>query len=239
MILSYNAPNARCLTPDSAPKRDEVDVSEHKKHFTATATELAARKCNIGALYRKTIYLDCDLVVNLDIAELWHIDVNDCCMAGVFDVFSASLPDEALLDWINGCSVKTFINSGVLVMNLKNIRRHGNLFQNSMAWIERHVHLMRYSDQDVLNNLFYRSIKLIDERFNRNNPRSKHELPDSILHTPGGSKTWKISGNPAQRFYWHYYLKTAWGEEKSCDELVDIMFNASFLPEDADLCGNA
>ena len=131
------------------------DVREQKKIFTSTAVELAKRRCSIGALYRllipdilnnlnKVVYLDCDLIVNLDIRDLWQINIDNYCLAGVLDMLSVATLSEALRDRINGCSVKTFVNSGVLVMNLEMIRKRGNLFQNSMTWIGRHVHLMKF-----------------------------------------------------------------------------------------------
>ena len=219
---------------------DLIDVSEHKKHFTDTATDLARRKCTIGSLYRlfipelmpkisKVIYLDCDIVVNLDIKEMWDIDVNDCCLAAVHDPMFETLT-ETVRDWLNGSSSKTFVNAGVMIMNLDMIRQRGNLFNNAMAWIERRVHLMQYSDQDVINNLFYGSIKLIDPKFNNCNPATEEALSDSIIHTPIRDerlKIWSMSKLPSQRLYWKHYVHSAWGEDTTPEELTGLLYNAS------------
>ncbi len=219
---------------------DFVDVSERKKNFSQTAVELARRKCTIGSLYRlfipevlndvsKIIYLDCDIVVNLDIKEMWDIDINSYCMAGVhckdFEFLS-----EAVRDKLNGSSCKTFINAGVMLMNLDKIRERGNLFWNSMAWVDEHIYLMRFSDQDIINNLFHGSIKLINPKFNNSNPREENMLNNSIIHTPTKNiahRIWSLSGLPSQKLYWKYYLKSAWGENKSADDMINILFQAA------------
>ena len=222
---------------------DLIDVSEYKKNFTQTATDLARRKCTIGSLYRlfipevmpdirKVIYLDCDTLVNLDIKTMWDIDVNDYCLAAVHDPIFETIA-EAVRDWLNGCSNKTFVNAGVMIMNLDKIRERGNLFNNAMTWIEKRVHIMQFSDQDVINNLFYGSIKLIDSKFNKCNPLTEEALPDSIIHTPTPVKAeriWAMSKLPPQKLYWKMYLRSAWGEDKTPDELVDIFYNASSVP---------
>ena len=196
--------------------------------------------CTIGTLYRlfipelmpnikEVIYLDCDIVVNLDINELWSIDVDDYCLAAVhtpgFEHFN-----ETVRDWLNGCNNKTYVNAGVMIMNLDMIRQRGNLFKDSMIWIKKRVHLMNFSDQDVLNGLFCGSIKLIDTKFNNCNPKTEEALSDSIIHTPTrdeGLKTWGLSKQPPQRLYWKYYLHSAWGEDKTPNELFDVLYNAS------------
>ena len=157
---------------------------------------------------------------------MWDIDINNYCFAGVHRNGLDENMTEALRDWLNGCSVKTFINAGVMLMNLKKIREHGNFFVNAMNWIEQHVHLMAFSDQDVINNLFYGEIKLIDTKFNNSNPKREEQLPNSIIHTPTKSpeeRIWSVAGLPSQKLYWKYYLLTAWGENATPSEIVHVL----------------
>jgi lipopolysaccharide biosynthesis glycosyltransferase len=88
--------------------------------------------CSVGMLFRlaipdilslnKVIYLDCDVVVNMDIRKLWDIPVEGYSFAGVLDVPCASFSPAAYKMRLIGCDRRTYINSGVLLMNLPRIR---------------------------------------------------------------------------------------------------------------------
>lgn len=206
------------------------------------ATVNAARKWSIGALFRlfipdlldidKVIYLDCDILVRLDIRELWNTDVEDYCLAGVLDgscnrrFFSLSY--DSICDSLNGCPSSSYINSGVLLMNLKRIREWGNLFQMAMKWRIRHSHTNRCIDQDILNSLFFGFIKFLDVKFNRRDngwafDPQKHDAPGSILHLTG-PKPWNgFRGNLMERLYWKTYLRSVWGEDITADKAVDLL----------------
>ena len=178
----------------------------------------------------KVIYIDCDIVVNLDIAEMWAIDIENYSLAGVHSKGYEN-PYERLRDKLNGCDCMTFINAGVLLMNLKKIREKGNLFLNAMSWMKKRMHLMAFSDQDILNNLFYGDIKLIDSKFNFTNASNfdlqPSEMNDKILHTPGSNKVWDITGLPVQKLYWRYFLDSAWGENMSKYEFANFIWDVS------------
>lgn len=49
------------------------------------ATYLRLVTASILSDIDKVLYLDCDLVVNGDISELWEMDISDCAAAGVYD----------------------------------------------------------------------------------------------------------------------------------------------------------
>ena len=198
----------------------------------------ALRHLTIGALYRlcapdvlpveKVIYLDCDIVVNLDLSELWTVDVENYCFAGVHMPGHERL-DTAVRDKLNGHSYKTHINTGVLIMNLAMLRNCGNLFKDSIEWFLRRRHLVYFGDQDIINGLYYGSIKLIGRKYNNCNPKTENQLADSIIHTPGHAdafRTWGIVGLPSQKLYWKYYLRSAWGEDKTPSEIIDVLMNA-------------
>ena len=115
-------------------------------------------------------------------------------------------------------------------MNLDKMREQGNFFNNAIAWIERRVHMMNFSDQDVINNLFYGSIKLIDNKYNNTNPKIWEQIPDSIIHTPTpiyAFKTWGAMGLPSQHLYWKYYSRSAWGESLSLEDVSEVFMNAA------------
>ena len=201
----------------------------HSKVTEGKGADFCRRVYTVGALYRlllpellsvdKAIYLDCDIIINLDIADLWNISTENYCMAGVHDISAAGF-EEKVRDWLNGCSSAVYVNSGVLLINLAILRERGDLFSEAMLWADRHIHLMKYVDQDIINAIFFKHIKLIDGRFNNIKPRTRQAMKDSIIHLAGGPRAWEITGLPYQELYWSTYLLSAWGENATREELI-------------------
>ena len=177
--------------------------------------------------------------MNVDIKELWDIGLEDYYVAAVLDEGvvkvctrkAGSYTEQNIKNKINHCDVHKYFNSGVLVMNLKILRENMNLFDEASKFMKRHLHSCQWADQEVLNSLFYNHVKFIDGKFNRLAVfyKSCDDLKGSISHSAAGSKLWSVTGTPAQYFYWDYYLRSAWGENTTREELVKIMLNA--VPE--------
>ena len=132
----------------------------------------------IGKLYRlltpkifaddveKIIYLDSDIIVNLDIAELWQIPLDDKPLAAVTEKSLGAQPAWLLLVWDGIVDFENYFNSGVLVMNLKQIRQ--NEMPNLKAGIKFRGENSRYEyyDQDILNYCFSTNYLKLPNRFN-------------------------------------------------------------------------
>ncbi|GHS99674.1 LPS 1,2-glucosyltransferase [Synergistales bacterium] len=194
---------------------------------------------SIGSLFRmaisdilnidKVIYLDSDVVVNMDILELWNISLDGYSLAGVLDgtayvphrLFSADTIRLKLMK-LKG---EKYINAGVLSMNLSRIReRNGDLIHRGFLWLRHYCYCAIYADQDFFNSCFSEDIKLIDGRFN--NMRGG-DCSNSIPHALGDQKPWNcIKGLPIERLYWKIWLKTPWGR-LSPDEIVDSMIDTA------------
>lgn len=131
----------------------------------------------IGAMFRcmlpeflphleKIIYLDADVYVNRDIQELWNVDVNEYCLAAVKDEGTHDNSYSNILNKYTDFPKKKYFNSGVLVMNLKNIKAKGNLMNMVIDFLDENLD-SNLPDQDALNILFEDSTKLIDTTWNR------------------------------------------------------------------------
>ena len=147
-----------------------IDTSEFQsvKHMVGNFT--------VGSLFRlklpqimpdsldKIIYLDCDLIVHLDIAELWKLNLDHYYIAACID------PDETILQnkWLSPRK-KTesdhYFNSGVLVMNLKQIRLLRNFFQMCMDFLKKHPDA-KLPDQDALNFICFGHVLYLEKKYN-------------------------------------------------------------------------
>ena len=150
------------------------EIEEIKKIFPGVTES----RVSIATFYRffimtvlpenieKAIYLDADIIVNLDINELWQIDLKDKILAVVPEVIQGSNSAKQTLCIDGFVKIEDYFNAGVLLMNIKILREEKETIINGMKFIanSRHAYL---KDQNVLNYCFSsRTIKL-PIKFNR------------------------------------------------------------------------
>lgn len=217
---------------------DFVDVTAQRERLDERTLELVRDTCSIGTLYRlfipdllplsRVIYLDSDIVVNLDIRELWDIPLDGNCLAGILDhsrekserLFSY----EAVRARLLGCRLSSYVNAGVLVMDLNRIRERGNFFRAAMDWLARHRYSATLADQDILNALFCGDIKLIENKFN--NRDIDGDARGSIMHAIREPKPWTgLRGTPLEKLYWKTFLGTPWGEAMTSVETAELLLD--------------
>lgn len=114
--------------------------------------------------YEKCIYLDCDVLVNGDLSELYDIDIGNNYLAGVKDChIIEDTPYQQEHKKVLGIPSKDkYINSGVMLMNLKKMRED-RMVSRFWRQMERENW---YEDQDVLNYCCYPDIKLLPLKYN-------------------------------------------------------------------------
>lgn len=147
----------------------------------------------------RVLYLDVDIIVNGDINLLYRIDLGEKSFAAVRDfnmdrdrVYKLVLMEENY----------TYFNSGVLLFDLKKFRKVYSL-KKALEYIQKNGHKFRFHDQEVLNALFHKHVKIIDEKFNfvtlykdRWDPilyRFRDKLNEIIIihYAAGNNKPWK------------------------------------------------
>ena len=178
----------------------------------------------------KLLYLDCDLIINLDIAEFWNIEVEDYALAAVRDVWSLDYLDGKPIPWryamiwdLMEVKHDSYFNAGVISMNLKKIRAEYNFLQDVEAFYNKYKKCITLADQDCLNYIFSGCVRYIDEKFNRIGTDQYFECNSkSIWHMAGGAKPWTMcSVGSVDELYWHYLSKTAYCSNS--DELISLM----------------
>jgi lipopolysaccharide biosynthesis glycosyltransferase len=214
------------------------DVSSFVGRMGDDAVRIAKEANSVGMLFRllipevlpldKVIYLDCDIVVNMDIRELWDIPLEDRSIAAVPDRGKMKpyrrFSSTGLRLWLIACDRGKYINSGVLLMNLSRIREKYELIRQGINWFKRYGHIAETVDQDMINSCFRGDIKIIESRFNNCHDHDG-DISDSILHAICSPKPWDGPKFTAlDRMYWKTFLKTPWGR-LAPDEVLDLMFD--------------
>jgi len=134
-------------------KSSMLNSKNLKNHFTPFA-QLRLFADIIPEIPYKIIYLDTDTVVNGDLKELFKIDISNYELAAVKDLYNWLNPNR----W----KVKKYFNSGVLLLNMKEIRKT-KLFKKSRELVANKK--MISPDQDALNFLVKKKL-MLPEKFN-------------------------------------------------------------------------
>lgn len=134
-------------------KSSMLNSKNLKNHFTPYA-QLRLFADMIPEIPYKVIYLDTDTIVNGDLKELFKISIADYELACVDDLYN----------WLNPYrwKVKHYFNSGVLLLNMKAIRKT-KLFKNARELVANKK--MISPDQDALNFLVKKKL-VLPEKFN-------------------------------------------------------------------------
>jgi lipopolysaccharide biosynthesis glycosyltransferase len=188
-----------------------------------------------GALYRcllpdlvdasKIIYLDWDIIVNMDIRELWDIDLRDHPLAAALDPAIPRFSSDNHLQIFqkNGIPLHNYFNSGVLVLNLNCLRQNYHLFQQVTDFLQSCPGCL-CPDQDALNRLFSNEYLQLETRFNKFTyyQETDCELP-AIWHITGpGGKAWECYATPMHILYWKALAQTPW-KDTLLDRMSEVM----------------
>lgn len=94
---------------------------------------------------QRVIYLDCDVLVLGDLADLWSVSLNGYAVGAVMDLSGSS---ETGLDELK--SSENYFNAGVLLVDLKEWRNQ-RIGERAVDCLCQEGKVYRYLDQDALN----------------------------------------------------------------------------------------
>ncbi|MDR1958194.1 MAG: glycosyltransferase family 8 protein [Planctomycetaceae bacterium] len=160
----------------------------------------------------KALYLDCDMVCNIGLRELWEIPLGNNYIGGC-SVLKAEMIDPKAKEYLesikypNPHQAEKYICSGVLLMNLKKIRSD-NKVSELLEWCRQTPH-SKYTDQDAINCVFFDNIKLINLKWNYTTiavGALRMKPANCILHFIGPMKPWKPTVI-CQLYSSHLYMK--------------------------------
>lgn len=120
--------------------------------------------------YDKAIVMDCDIIVKRDIAELFSFDVSDYLAGGIIDVVYQGMLNLNQNEDFTYCKDKlklddpyTYLNTGVLLMNLSRMRESYSL-QEIVEFAEKSK--FRIQERDILNCLLKGKVFFLPIRWN-------------------------------------------------------------------------
>ena len=112
----------------------------------------------------KMLWLDADIVLNGDVAELYCKDVNDYYLAAITDAVEESGGREEIKAAMN-MAERTYFNSGVLLLNNKRIREELPK-ERFFEAINKYNNILKCPDQDILNVVLGEKCLILPNKYN-------------------------------------------------------------------------
>lgn len=164
--------------------------------------------------YDKAVYLDSDITILDDIAKFYNIDLGNNYLGGVVD--KSVWGFKPIMDYYinaSGIDPHEYINSGVLLMNLKELRK-AKLDERFLYLHEKYEFDSCCPDQDYLNVLCKGKITFIDDVWNTMPAKDQKEgeMP-SLIHYNLYEKPWHYKDVNYGSFFWDYAKKTSFYPE--------------------------
>lgn len=172
-------------------------------NYSTSYTKMSFMRCCFSKYLTedKVLYLDVDTIVNSDISSLWNTPFEDSVLVGVKEGG----------DWNNHLSTYglngNYINSGVLLMNLKAIREE-KLDDSMIELLNKNKYA--YPDQDVINLVCRNRIKYVGSEFNSCETTGIVENA-KIIHYIRGNKGW-MKTSPRSEIWYKYYKEAIGGK---------------------------
>lgn len=188
--------------------------------------------------YHRALYLDIDIIVQSDLAELFQIDMHDHYLAGVIAAGSVLNPEvQAYHAEIGLKDNSNYINAGITLWNLDKMRAKEGLI-DELVRLSKNNYPMQ--DQDVVNLAFAKEIEILPLKFNYVTKYSKVLLDRApeyvaiygedkiqealqhahILHFAGADKPWNSYKVDYDDVWLSYALSTPYRDElqqKRCE----------------------
>lgn len=172
-------------------------------------------------IYNKCVYIDSDTILRGDIGELFDIDLEGNAVAAMVDPKVEAIKE--FRDYVNnavGVSHKEYCNSGVLVMDMKMLRKMHYL-SALVDTINKYNADLVAPDQDYMNVILRGKIKHLDPCWNM---EPAEDLPKEVklVHFNLFNKPWHYKNVPQEKIFWNAARGTGfYGDLKRQQEAFD------------------
>lgn len=172
----------------------------------------------IDAGIERLLYLDVDMVVLGDVAELYDMPLGEYVLAAIEDSPRADRVERLHLDEKWG-----YFNAGMLLINMRQWRNL-KVSENALLYLKEHADRIVHHDQDVLNatlcgnwqrvafkwnmlNTFFYHIPGVKSQYLEELGESKKDI--RVIHYTGNIKPWHAwEKNPYHNEYYKYLRLT-------------------------------
>ena len=166
--------------------------------------------------YDKVLYLDSDITILSDVADLYNIELEDNLVAAVPDgaVQSIDAFKEYVEKVVGVADYRNYFNAGILLMNLDELRKFN--FQEKFMYLLVTVKFSVAQDQDYLNRLCKGRVKIVEPSWNMMPIPTEEKIEEKdikLVHYNLSYKPWHFEDILYNEYFWKYAKKTEFFEK--------------------------
>ncbi len=180
--------------------------------------------------YHKAIYIDCDVVVLTDIANLFSVDLKDNYLASVLDEVAPAQP--VLVDYVEnavGIPINQYFCSGVDLFNLDAMRAQ-QVEEKFIALLMTYNFETVAPDQDYLNVICKDHVLYLHPGWDKQANPTPYNDALYIVHYNMFMKPWLYFDVPYEKYFWRYAQETPFYQD-----LLKMRANYTDAQRQADL----
>ena len=154
-------------------------------------------------MYEKAVYIDSDTILLGDVGELFDVELDEKqALAAVVDPKVSVVPEfRDYVDNAVGVPHDEYVNSGVMLLNLKKLRKM-HYISTMVNLIEKYNADLVAPDQDYLNVIAKGQIKHLDPCWNAE-PSEKLPKGTKLVHFNLFNKPWHYADVPCEKLFWN------------------------------------
>ena len=196
--------------------------------------------------YDKAIYIDSDIVLNSDISELYEISLENNYIGACRDKSIIGIKEfENYFTNGVGIDYRDYINSGVLLLNMKELRN--KKISEKFLYLFNKYHFENVDpDQAYINFLCNGKIKYLDNTWDVMPNLGKEKIDNpKLIHYNLFFKPWHYDNITYEEYFWQYAKESVYYEEilnmkknysledkqKDDEHLNDMLKRASAIAE--------
>ena len=193
-------------------------------------SSVMSSRFSVGTFYRllmkkilgggKVIYLDADIIVNLDLVEMWRQDMQNFSVASVPEIeatFGNMIFNKFLLK-TGMVKRENYFCAGVMIFNLDKFSE--NFFRDGIQFLAEHPSCECF-DQDILNNFFSENYLKLDQKFDSFTDAERMRrapVAKKIYHYAGQSIGLNFY-DPYNKLWLENFSKTPWLNAESLNKI--------------------
>ena len=174
----------------------------------------------------KILYLDCDMIVDGNIEDLYNTDIENVAVATVLDEDYLNEAKYKRLEYLKSTH---YFNAGMLLINLSYWRKT-DVMQRCLNYIKDKKEILTFHDQDTLNYILRDEKKELHTKYNlqtgllyKNRKLEQHiikEIDEAvnspiIIHYTGLNKPWiNDSNHPYANIFLYYKSISLWNSDE-------------------------
>jgi lipopolysaccharide biosynthesis glycosyltransferase len=179
----------------------------------------------LPAFVDKTIYLDCDTVVNDDIAKLFDMDLRGRSLLAARDYSTTTVSERNGIRNHRDLGIPAdahYFNAGVLVIDVAKWR-NSDTTESLLRYVKTNERILQMADQETLNAVLFDDWVELDYRWNwqipwrnyRNGRVAPPWVPDrtrqSLVHFTTSEKPWLPGCDyPEKKYFFEHLDRTEW-----------------------------